>query len=268
VIGEATAGTQTPNTASTFATQLQVRAGDVLGFYPGAAGECLREGNESNEGLSALGDSPLNTPVAGTPYVERSLPIRARLLPAPSIASVSPASGDSTGKTAVTISGEDLVQIKSVSFGGVPAESFKEETELKATAVAPAGAAGTVDVRVTTIAGESPITPGDRFTYVGPPAAEPGPIALALPAYGPTNAAPRTSLKSTKIVKRKVTFTFGSNEAGSTFLCKLDKKAFARCSSPKTYRNLKPGKHRFQVKAGDSQGRLDPSPVVKKITIK
>jgi hypothetical protein len=259
VIGEAAAGTQTANTSTTFATQIPVKANDVLGFYPGSAGECLRSGNESNEGLSALGDSPLNIPVAGTPYTEKSLPVRARLLPVPSIASVSPVSGDSAGKTGVTINGEDLVEVKSVSFGGVPAESFKEESELKATAVAPAGAAGTVDVRVITVAGESPIAAGDKFTYVGPPPAG---------ASGPTNAAPNTSLKSTKIAKHKVTFMLGSNEAGSTFLCKLDKKAFAKCQSPKSYKNLKPGKHKFQVKASDSQGKVDPSPVVKKFTIK
>jgi hypothetical protein len=259
VIGEAAAGAQTANTATTFATQIPVKANDVLGFYPGSAGECLRSGNESNEGLFALGDSPLNTPVVGTAYEERSLPVRARLLPAPSIASVSPASGGTAGKTAVTINGEDLVQVKSVSFGGVPAESFKEGSELQATAVAPAGAAGTVDVRVTTVAGESAITAGDKFTYVAPIPAGPS---------GPTNLAPNTSLKSTKIVDQKVTFKFGSNEGGSTFLCKLDKKAFAKCRSPKTYKNLKPGKHRFQVKASDAQGNLDPSPVVKKFTIK
>ena len=51
VIGEAAAGAPTANTSSTFATLIPVKAGDVLGFYPGSAGECLREGNESNEGL-------------------------------------------------------------------------------------------------------------------------------------------------------------------------------------------------------------------------
>ena len=55
---------------------------------------------------------------------------------------------------------------------------------------------------------------------------------------------------------------------GSTFLCKLDRKAFAKCKSPKTYKNLKPGKHKFQVKARDKQGELDPTPAVKKFKIK
>jgi hypothetical protein len=97
-------------------------------------------------------------------------------------------------------------------------------------------------------------------------------IALTDPAAPfastPVNEAPNTKLKSMKIKKDKVTFKFGSNEADSTFLCKLDKKKFSKCKSPKTYKNLKPGKHKFQVKARDKQGMLDPSPVVKKFKIK
>ena len=65
-----------------------------------------------------------------------------------------------------------------------------------------------------------------------------------------------------------MTFEFSSNETGSTFLCKLDKGKFAKCKSPKTYKNLKPGKHKFEVKASDAQGEADPSPVVKKFKIK
>jgi hypothetical protein len=65
-----------------------------------------------------------------------------------------------------------------------------------------------------------------------------------------------------------VTFKFSSNQAGSTFLCKLDKRAFASCGSPTTYKDLRPGKHKFQVKARNRQGKLDPSPVVKKFKIK
>jgi hypothetical protein len=64
-----------------------------------------------------------------------------------------------------------------------------------------------------------------------------------------------------------VTFKFISSEAGSTFLCKLDKKAFAKCRSPKTYKNLKPGKHTFQVKARGPQGLVGPPSAIKRFTI-
>jgi uncharacterized delta-60 repeat protein len=62
-----------------------------------------------------------------------------------------------------------------------------------------------------------------------------------------------------KTTKRKARFTFSSTEAGSSFLCKLDKKPFAPCRSPKQVK-VKPGKHVFKVAAVDAAGNRDPSP--------
>jgi hypothetical protein len=81
---------------------------------------------------------------------------------------------------------------------------------------------------------------------------------------------PETVLNSSKIKKaqRRAKFKFASRETGVTFLCKIDKKAFKSCRSPKTYKNLKAGKrHTFQVKARDAAGNLDPTPIVKKFRI-
>jgi hypothetical protein len=58
----------------------------------------------------------------------------------------------------------------------------------------------------------------------------------------------------------KATFKFSSSEAGSKFQCKLDGKAWSSCKSPKTYKNLKPGKHTFKVRARDAAGNADQSP--------
>lgn len=44
-------------------------------------------------------------------------------------------------------------------------------------------------------------------------------------------------------------FEFSSQPGGADFLCRLDSKPFAGCSSPKIYRKLKPGKHSFEVRA-------------------
>jgi hypothetical protein len=52
----------------------------------------------------------------------------------------------------------------------------------------------------------------------------------------------------TKKPMAKATFKFSSPIPGATFACKLDKGKFKPCRSPKTYK-LKPGPHRFQVKA-------------------
>jgi len=49
-----------------------------------------------------------------------------------------------------------------------------------------------------------------------------------------------------------------SPTAGANFQCKLDKAAFAPCTSPKTYK-VKPGKHKFSVEAV-SGGLTDSSP--------
>jgi glucose/arabinose dehydrogenase len=54
-------------------------------------------------------------------------------------------------------------------------------------------------------------------------------------------------------------FEFGSQPAGATFLCRLDRGAFTACRSPKTYRGLKPGKHSFEVRAV-SGALADPTP--------
>ncbi len=52
-----------------------------------------------------------------------------------------------------------------------------------------------------------------------------------------------------KTKSRKARFRFKSNTAGSKFLCRIDRKKFVSCKSPRTYRKLKPGKHTFRVKA-------------------
>jgi hypothetical protein len=63
-----------------------------------------------------------------------------------------------------------------------------------------------------------------------------------------------------KTTKSRARFKFHSSEAGSSFECKRDKKAFKPCGSPKKYKHLDPGKHRFKVRATDPEGKVDPSP--------
>ncbi|MCA1684303.1 MAG: fibronectin type III domain-containing protein, partial [Actinobacteria bacterium] len=54
-------------------------------------------------------------------------------------------------------------------------------------------------------------------------------------------------------------FTFSSNEAGSTFECRLDSPVFVVCSSPYRY-SVADGAHTFAVRATDAAGNTDPSP--------
>ncbi|HEX3239878.1 MAG TPA: right-handed parallel beta-helix repeat-containing protein [Solirubrobacterales bacterium] len=75
----------------------------------------------------------------------------------------------------------------------------------------------------------------------------------------PDTTKPKVTIKKAPKAQSTSTtakFKFVSDEAGSSFKCKLDKKAFAKCKSPKTYKKLKPGKHVFKVKATDAAGNV------------
>jgi subtilisin-like proprotein convertase family protein len=80
-----------------------------------------------------------------------------------------------------------------------------------------------------------------------------------------------TSLGKSKInaVKDKAKFTFSASGGSGalSFECKLDKKPFKACTSPKKYSGLKVGKHTFEVRAKDSKGTVDPTPATRKFSI-
>jgi len=76
-----------------------------------------------------------------------------------------------------------------------------------------------------------------------------------------------SSSTRTKSHKRTAKFKFVSSEASSTFECKLDRKPFKPCVSPKKYKRLKPGKHVFEVRATDPAGNRDKTPATKKFRV-
>ena len=81
---------------------------------------------------------------------------------------------------------------------------------------------------------------------------------------------PQTTITKSSIssARRRATFRFRSSEQRSKFRCKLDKQPLRPCSSPKTYRNLKPGRHVFRVVATSRVGGSDRSAAVKKFSIR
>jgi hypothetical protein len=70
---------------------------------------------------------------------------------------------------------------------------------------------------------------------------------------------PETIIRRTKVDDDDVKVKFRSDEAGSTFECKLDRRPFRPCTSPRRVRNLDDGRHKFKVRATDAAGNTDPS---------
>lgn len=90
-----------------------------------------------------------------------------------------------------------------------------------------------------------------------------GVVDIGADEFYPDTTRPRTTMTkhpAKTTTKRKAKFTFISDEAGSTFICKLDKQKAKPCTSPKKVKKLKPGKHKFKVVAVDPSGNKDRTP--------
>jgi hypothetical protein len=83
-------------------------------------------------------------------------------------------------------------------------------------------------------------TPGDEQTYRWTVNTAPAGLHLS----GPSGLIDQTS----------ATFTFTSDDPGSTFVCDLDGTTDAACTSPKQYAGLAQGPHHFAVTATDTGG--------------
>ena len=165
--------------------------------------------------LAAAGSTIVNTltatsPTGGTGSDTSTVTFAA---PAPTVTSLSPTTGSTAGGTSVTITGTNLTGLTAVSFGTTAATSFTPVSATSATAVAPAHAAGLVDVMVTTPGGTSAVSVGDQFTYATPP---PAPTVTSLsPTSGSTAGGTVVTITGTSLTG--VTgVSFGGN-AATTF---------------------------------------------------
>lgn len=113
--------------------------------------------------------------------------------PAPTIISVSPATGPGRGGTLVTVTGTNLADLTHVGFGTRPAW-FSQISATSFLTIAPAGT-GTVDIKATTAGGTSAVGIGDRFVYV---AATPTVTAVA-PATGPARGGTVVTITGTNL---------------------------------------------------------------------
>jgi hypothetical protein len=99
---------------------------------------------------------------------------------APTITSVSPASGPLGGGQTVTVRGTDFTGATAVKFGTKPGTSVVVASATRLTVVSPSHAAGVFDVRVTTPDGTTALVPADQYTYAAAPT-----ITSVSPTSGP-----------------------------------------------------------------------------------
>jgi hypothetical protein len=187
----------------------------------------------------------------------------------------------------VKISGLNLDGATGVTFGSTPASSFSVDSPTQITAIAPASAASTVDVRVTGPGGSSEVVSADKYTFTAPAAVgptpktlitEPGPALVpAKPAVtGFSESASRwrrgRSLPHISSAPVGTTFSFTLNEqATATFTFTqmvAGRRAHGRCMrpnpgnshEPRCKRTLTVGSFAISGKAGLNkvrfQGRL------------
>ena len=74
-------------------------------------------------------------------------------------------------------------------------------------------------------------------------------------------AKPRLVRAATTRRKAIYVFRFRSSQADSTFECRLDRRAWRECSSPKRVK-VATGRHKFRVRATDSAQNTDPVPAI------
>ena len=101
--------------------------------------------------------------------VGAGLPSRAAAAsPRPTVTRLSALHDATWGGLAVTITGTNLAGVRRVTFGSASAQVLSASGATTLVVADPGGRAGTVNVRVTTAAGVSPVTAADRFTYRPP----------------------------------------------------------------------------------------------------
>ena len=162
VSGPATGGTSVTISGTGFATGATVTFDgiaaanvNVLGSTTITAVTPAHAGGAVNVVVANPGGQ-IGTSVNGYAYAATVQP--------PTVASVSPASGPTTGGTSITITGTNFAAGASVTLGGTVATNVVVTNSTTITATTPAHAAGVVDVGVTNTNGQS-AGKSNAFTY-------------------------------------------------------------------------------------------------------
>jgi large repetitive protein len=162
----------------------------------------------------------------------------------PAITALNPTSGPTSGGTSVVITGTALTGVTGVTFGDTVA-TFTIGSDTQITATAPAHAAGTVPVKVTSPDGASADTAADDFTYVGPPT-----ITGLDPTTGPVAGGTSVVISGTDLTG-VTSVTFGGTAATFT----IDSNTRITAIAPAH----EAGQARVEIAGANGAGPVDPN---------
>ncbi len=171
------------------------------GWGAGESGDCiglLLTSWSSTKVVFAFGNEYANYgPIKAGDQIEVTLQgatdtVLASFTAAPTVSSVSPRSGPTTGGTLVTITGTNLTGATTVLFGTVAGTNLKVVSATKITVDSAAESAGLRNVLVETPGGKSAAHEADWFTYVTPPT-----VTKVSPRSGPTTGGTLVTITGT-----------------------------------------------------------------------
>ena len=96
------------------------------------------------------------------------------------------------------------------------------------------------------------------------------PAGTEPPTTSPDDDPPETTIRKRKhraTADRTPTFRFSSDEPGSTFRCKVDKRKYHPCGSPLTTKRQTFDRHKLRVFAIDAAGNADPTPAKRRFRV-
>ena len=127
----------------------------------------------------------------------------------PTITSVSPDAGSTSGGTSVDITGTGFTQDADVHFGSIEATGVTVIDSTSLTAFAPTSQAGTVDITVTTPGGTSALSSADQYTFADVPT-----VVSISPSAGPVAGGTVVTVTGSNFVAGDTSVQFGATSAG------------------------------------------------------
>lgn len=127
----------------------------------------------------------------------------------PTVSSLSPSSGSTTGGTRVAVSGTNLRRVRAVYFGTAAGTSLHVVSPTRLYVTAPRHPSGAVVVKVVTTHGTTRSVAGSRYSYVPPPS-----VSSVSPGSGPSDGGVRVALGGANFQRVRYV-TFGTYRGGS-----------------------------------------------------